>query len=449
MKRYPVYTLVAWLCLLQTAAAQLVIGNGTSLRSDNNSYIVLNNLGLTHQSATSLTEPVFKLTGNTTVEINSNTIPAFGKIEMAKANGITVKLMQEMIVNQQVQFSGGLLDLNGHNINLATGAQLLNESDNSRINSSATGEVVINVTLNAPAAANPGNLGAVITSTANLGNVRIARGHKTFPINGSNSITRYYTITPANNLNLAATLRFYYLDAELNGRTENVQGLWRSDNGGGAFQTMEYSGRSTGLNYVEKSGLDHFALFTLFDATSILPVSNLQFTAQRLNNHQVKLDWKTAQETDNAGFHIERKYEQETAFSNLGFVASLAPGGNSSQPLTYSKTDDNSYTGKTYYRLKQQDLNGQFAWSAIRIVSGSNSKTVALKVWPIPARDFFYVNVEGIEKDILQVYDMTGKLKLQLPVVGNTQHQVTQLSAGMYILRLASQKDLQQKVVVQ
>lgn len=439
--------LAAMLLLDNTLPAQLSIGAGTSIKSDNNSFIVLNDLGIAHNAAT--VEPIIKLAGNANVTITGSGSPVFNKLELAKENNAQITLQNSFQVAQSILFNGGLLNLGNNNINLQTGAQLLNESNNSRITSTAGGLVIINTVLTAPAAVSPGNLGITITSAANLGNVQIARGHNTFPINGNNSIARYYAITPSNNQQLNATLRFYYQDAELNGRPEDILGFWTSDNSGSSFQPIQYSGRSSGLNYVEKSGLDHLSMVTLFDANSILPVTELSFTAQRLTPSLVKLDWKTTTELNNKGFHIERKLEQEAGFTSLGFVPSLAPGGNSSQPLMYSRNDNNSATGKSYYRLKQEDLNGQAVWSAIRIVNGANSKPVTLKVWPIPAIGNFYVNVEGIEQDMLQVFDMAGKLKLQLPVQGSTQHQISQLPAGAYILRLATQKDMQQKIIVQ
>ena len=431
------------------AHAQLIIGAGTSIKSDNNSYIVLNDLGIVHNAV--VLDPVLKFTGNAAASINSNGIPVFGRIEMAKSGGASVKLQKDMEVSGHISFNSGMLDLDGHHISLQSTALLLNESENSRINSAAGGEVAINVLLNAPVAVNPGNLGAVITSTANMGNVKVSRGHKPFLMNANNqySIARYYTITPTNNQNLNATLRIQYLDTELNGRSEELLGLWRSDNGGSSFQSQEFTGRSTGQNYVEKSGISSLATHTLFDAQAILPVTNWQFTARRISSDLVKLDWKTTQESNNHGFHVERKLEHEPGFSDIGFVKSLAAGGNSGWPLTYTQTDHNSYTGKTYYRLKQEDLDGQFAWSVIRMITGENSKAVVLKAWPVPAKDNFFVSVEGIDKDLLQIFEVSGRLRQQLPVTGNTQHQITHLPAGTYVLRLASQKDVQQKVVVQ
>lgn len=443
------FSLMAMLLMGKMAAAQLTIGADTRIRSDNNSYIVLHDLGIVHNAV--VIEPVVKFTGNTTVLINSNGIPVFSRIEVANSRGTSVKLEKDIEVSGHIRFSGGMLNLNGRTINLQTTALLLNESESSRVNSPAGGEISVNVLLNAPVAANPGNLGVLITSAANMGNVKVSRGHKPFLMNANNqySIARYYTITPANNQNLNATLRIQYLDTELNGRSEELLGLWRSDNGGNSFQSQEFTGRSTGQNYVEKSGIGSLATHTLFDAQAILPVTNWQFVARRINSNLVKLDWTTMQESSNRGFHIERQLEQEAGFSPIGFVTSLAPGGNSNRPLTYAQTDNNSYNGKTYYRLRQEDLDGHFAFSVIRMVTREASKDIVLKAWPIPAQGHFFVSVEGVDKDLLQIFDVAGKLKQELLITGNTQHQVSHLPAGMYVLRLASQKGIQQKVVVQ
>lgn len=449
MKKIIPIALMSLLLMSNTTHAQLNIGAGTQIKSDNDSYIVLFNLDMVHNGA--VLEPVLKFTGNNNVNINSDGVPVFNRIMLTKVIGSKVSLQTTIEIGQYINFSSGLLDLNNHDINLHATALLQNESDNSRIISTAGGMIAINTTLNAPVAANPGNLGAAITSTTNMGNVRIARGHTPRLMNANNqySVARFYTITPANNQQLNATLRLYYLDSELNGRTEALLGIWRSDNGGSNFQSLEYTGRSTGQNYVEKTGINTLATHTLFDAQTILPVTNWQFTAKRINNEIVKLDWSTTQESNNSGFHIERKREQDAAFSTIGFAPSLAPNGNNSNPLYYTRNDNNSYTGKTYYRLKQEDLNGQFAVSAIRMVTGDNSKAITLKAWPIPAQGHFFVSVEGIEKDVLLIYDASGKLQQQLPVSGHTQHQVSHLPAGTYVLRLASQRDIQQRVVVQ
>ncbi|MEN9548851.1 MAG: hypothetical protein RIR12_1442 [Bacteroidota bacterium] len=181
-----------------------------------------------------------------------------------------------------------------------------------------------------------------------------------------------------------------------------------------------------------------------------LPVTGLEFYTKRLNNTTVHLEWKTLQEINNRGFHIERKKEIEGDFADIGFVSSNALGGNSSLPLSYVKTDANAYTGNTYYRLKQEDIDGRITYSLIRIVKGDVSKQLTMQVWPVPSASSVNVLVGGLEKpDMLMVFDLSGKLIKQHIIQHNIQVQLNSLTPGTYILRLADTKDVAEKIVVQ
>ena len=180
-----------------------------------------------------------------------------------------------------------------------------------------------------------------------------------------------------------------------------------------------------------------------------LPVLGLAFNAKRINNSQVQLDWKTIQEINNHGFSVERKKESEQSFTTLYFIPSKAVNGNASLPLDYSKTDTNSYAGKTYYRLKQEDLDGKFMYSTIRMVNGSNGHSISLKAWPIPSTGPVNISMDGVEKDQLLVFDNNGRLMKQLNISRQLPVQISGLAPGTYFVKLSSQKELVQKIIVQ
>jgi hypothetical protein len=91
---------------------------------------------------------------------------------------------------------------------------------------------------------------------------------------------------------------------------------------------------------------------------SIVPVELTSFTAS-VNGNNVKLLWETASELNNSGFSIERKYSN-TEFMEVGFV----PGfGTTTEPKSYSFTDNNLRSGVYSYRLKQIDFDGTFTYS--------------------------------------------------------------------------------------
>ncbi len=227
------------------------------------------------------------------------------------------------------------------------------------------------------------------------------------------------------------------------------------DNGGATFINndatvmLEFTvGEAASISLQQGSGFLTQGILQPYPNGTTLPVTNLQFSARRMNPQQVQLSWQTEQEFNNKGFYIERRKENETQFTVIGFEQSKANGGNSSTALSYEQIDLNAFTGNTYYRLRQEDIDGKSVFSAVRFVTGSSEKK--LKVWPIPAVNNFYVQVQGLHKpDVLQVFDMRGKLIKSTGISNQQQLQISGIIPGTYILRLAGDKELVQKVIVQ
>jgi len=99
-----------------------------------------------------------------------------------------------------------------------------------------------------------------------------------------------------------------------------------------------------------------------WDTGAPLPVELASF---RLNvgNGYVELIWRTESETNNAGFEIERRAEDEDHFTSIGFVKGA---GTTSEPQEYSFYDQDVRAGFTYYyRIKQIDLDGKVTYSGI------------------------------------------------------------------------------------
>jgi hypothetical protein len=225
------------------------------------------------------------------------------------------------------------------------------------------------------------------------------------------------------------------------------------DNAGTSFKAgnamIDFTiGEFASITHIQGSNMITQGILQPFPAQIALPVTGLTFTAKRISNTQVQLNWKTIQEISNKGFYLERKKDQEAEFSSIGFTNSKAPDGNSSFSLEYARIDTNSYSGKTLYRLKQEDINGKYSYSVVRIVEGQTDNAVTLKAWPIPAAGHFTVMAKGIEMDVLQVFDMNGKMVQQYTVKNGVSQQVNHLRPGTYIVRLAGNKDMLLKVVV-
>ncbi len=94
--------------------------------------------------------------------------------------------------------------------------------------------------------------------------------------------------------------------------------------------------------------------------SDVIPVELTSFTAN-VSGNSVTLNWKTATETNNRGFEVQRK-SSNSGWTNISFVNG---NGTSTQSHEYSYTDNNLETGKYSYRLKQVDLDGSSEYSNI------------------------------------------------------------------------------------
>ena len=75
-----------------------------------------------------------------------------------------------------------------------------------------------------------------------------------------------------------------------------------------------------------------------------IPVELVSF-ASVVTDNDVTLNWKTATETNNSGFAIERKSAQSSQFSEIANV----PGrGTTTEPISYSYTDVDLNSGNIH-----------------------------------------------------------------------------------------------------
>jgi hypothetical protein len=121
-----------------------------------------------------------------------------------------------------------------------------------------SGSIATTRNLSNISAVNVAGLGATLTTTANMGNTVITRGHTNQSWGEKNSVLRYYDIVPTNNTGLNATLVFSYNDAELNSLTESKLFLYKSTNGGTTF-SCEGGTVSTPANTITLSGIGAFS----------------------------------------------------------------------------------------------------------------------------------------------------------------------------------------------
>jgi hypothetical protein len=232
------------------------------------------------------------------------------------------------------------------------------------------------------------------------------------------------------------------------GLTDNQFGILRRADGssnasdwvvpaGSTLESTNGAGRKVSDGYARRKNITTFSQLGIGMTSVALPVTLLNFFAARENKTAVKLNWYSTTETNNKGFEIERRFENESQFSNIGFVESKASGGNSQTLLNYFYYDLNSFSGVSYYRIKQIDIDNHFMYTAIKAVKGLGSSTVDVTIVPNPNHGQFKIRITGVrESHPAFITDMNGRVVKQLIVQPLQEVNVQGLPAATYILTI-------------
>ncbi len=181
--------------------------------------------------------------------------------------------------------------------------------------------------------------------------------------------------------------------------------------------------------------------------TAALPVSLVSFTAKAQADQSVLLEWSTSWERSNNGYTLERSKDLIT-FDWVGQVRDVA--GTSNSLNTYRLVDATPYSGTSYYRLSQVDLDGtRKVFPAISVVLRSD----AYGIFPNPVKDGqFTLNLDEPLTAIVNLYSTDGRsvdLQKGATTAGSLHLKASQpLTAGVYLLRVEERGQLRQYRIV-
>ena len=449
----------------------------------NNNSVYAGNLTVTSPAATAITfgagNGTATLSGSGAQTINAtggSAVPVFTRLVVNNGNGVT--LNTPVNVSVSLALTAGLLNTTTTNIltmlsgsAVAAGDALSTSYVNGpmRYKKSSSGVS----TLNFPIGAAPDCRPVVLTVNHANGNTyyytaqlfdasAAALGYTLPPSVDVVSAVHYYTIgrTSATNVtqptldlsgNQQIQVFFGANDIATNGATLTVvkntyltPTKW-IDIGGAGGPSYSAGANLTGsiTSTSAPTAFNSFSTFALGDKIgggNILPIGLLSFTALP-DNDRVVLDWTTSSESNNNYFTVE-KSSDGINFNAVRTVPSAAPNGTSSTPLDYSTQDPAPYTGVSFYRLKQTDLDGHSTYSSI--VSVNFTKKPTLAVYPNPTTGTLHITGISTTETSLKVewFDLGGRSLLQttLPVQNGfaTLNGPAAINNGMYTLRFTS-----------
>ena len=199
-------------------------------------------------------------------------------------------------------------------------------------------------------------------------------------------------------------------------------------------------------------------LYMMYD--NIIPVELTSFNAS-VSGESVLLNWTTATETNNRGFAVERFSKSSgSSWERIGFVDG---SGTTTQPHTYTYTDNNVSQGVYVYRLEQTDFDGSTSYSKeVEVSVGSGPQEYGLSQnYPNPFNPTTSITFQvPVKSDVaIKVYDMLGReiRTLFSGEVNQGHHTITwdglnnngsKMSSGSYIYRMTAGDFVQTKQMI-
>jgi hypothetical protein len=291
---------------------------------------------------------------------------------------------------------------------------------------------------------------------------------------------RNITIKPTNNVfplpTDSATVRFYFLDSETealiaatgcatcnkpamahelgiskysepgfaneDGIVENgTAGMWQFILGA-KVKKVPYD-----RGYYAEFKVKDFSEFWLnnggINGNQPLPLRLLDFTAKKINEQDVAVNWLTAAEVNISRFEVDVAKSAAAYLSNEYVrITSINSSGNANSEQRYSFIDiESNKSGTRYYRLKIIETDGKFYYSPIKPVLFINDHLWTLQ--PNPSSGIFYLGIQATlgQAIHINVSDMTGRVVHQQKTLatGFVQKMIIDLenpkyASGIYLL---------------
>jgi hypothetical protein len=268
--------------------------------------------------------------------------------------------------------------------------------------------------------------------------------------------------TKANTLNLVSQAEYWILDrAATSGTATTTAAVKLSYNTGRSGSITNASllrvakwngtqwvdeGRTSGSSTNNTSGtttssanVTSFSPFTFGSTTSVnpLPVHLLNFTAVPAASN-VDVKWTTTSEINNDFFNVEKSLDGK----NWSVIGQVKGAGNTEALTNYNFLDANPVMGMQYYRLQQNDINGDFTYSSIAPVNFSASVTSTLNIYPIPANNFLNVELPGASEMLVTIYNANGQKVFEATSGSLLNIDIQNFNAGLYIVEVKADNNV-------
>ena len=179
----------------------------------------------------------------------------------------------------------------------------------------------------------------------------------------------------------------------------------------------------------------------LLTITTTTPITQVNLSGYR-DGKVNQLRWVTTLEANNYGFELQRSVDG-IRYTNIGFVNTLANGGNSTSSLNYSFTDISAVNSVNYYRLRQIDIDGRSRFSNVVVIKDGKAGMTITGLYPNPAASVVNVVIAtpAATKATLVISDVAGRAITQRGVTLNegantATFNISNFASGTYTIKM-------------
>ncbi len=173
-----------------------------------------------------------------------------------------------------------------------------------------------------------------------------------------------------------------------------------------------------------------------------LPVKFIGFDLTRQNSN-VLLQWATAEEINSSYYEVQRS---ETG-NDWTTITNIQAAGNSTLTNSYSYLDRNISAQTVYYRIRQVDIDGKFAFTPVRMLRMENGTTGNTEIKANATSNSIYVHFSQRVKAnvVLRLISMSGQVvsqKILNEPTGQVIVPMDNTMKGIYVVTLTDGQNL-------
>lgn len=164
----------------------------------------------------------------------------------------------------------------------------------------------------------------------------------------------------------------------------------------------------------------------------------------------MQLNWNTALEVNNDFFAIEHSTDGQSFLP----IGSVSGNGNVTATTNYAYLHQEPANGDNFYRLKQVDFDGTYAYSPVQRVNFSlANEGIQFTATPNPTDGLISLRIAGelTTGSTITVLDLSGRELIRRVIIEQTNApriDLTQLPSGTYLIKLTSGKEVSLQRVV-